>query len=269
MKKLLVITLMASFSAMVLAQGSPIAVTGFTQDVIANGTNVGSYNYNYAYNSTTTTLDSYYVLYNQSYFGDGSGLPDNGTITSAYDGTKFQLADYSSNNVLLLFENGESDPVTGDAQYAGTLSFATPGKFSSLSFLLAGYNAGNTPIPGEYFLNFTNGTSTSGTFGAPDNFDSTANIAFSALGRVTRNGDAEQYVGNAPYLDQLNVTLTGADLGLTLDSVTFVNTGTGGGGYNTIGVFGISGTPEAVPTPAMLLPMGIGALVLLNRKRRV
>ena len=270
MKKLLVITLMASFSAMVLAQGSPISVTGFTQDVIANGTNVGNGNKTSADATTTTTADSVFVFYNQGYIGnnDGSGLPNNGAITSLYDGTKFQLASYSANNDLMLFTSGESDPITGDSQTSGALTLGTAAAYSSLQFLVGGYNGAQN---GSYTINFAGGTTSSGTFTVPDNFNSSANIAYKIGGRLQRSNGAEDFhgVGGPPNLDQVNLTLNSTDSSKLIDSVTFSNTGVGGSGFNVIGVYAMSGTPEAVPTPAMLLPFGLGALVLLNRKRRI
>src|SRR6218665_648899 len=75
---------------------SPITVTGFNMDVIAESLP--------AISSTNAELDgSGYVLYNQTYgtvFSTGSGLPNSGLITNG--NSSYQLSSYSSDNVILL-----------------------------------------------------------------------------------------------------------------------------------------------------------------------
>ena len=271
MKKSLAIALISLTAAYGFSQGSPISLTGFNQDVIANGTDVTAGDAVTSTGTTTATLDSIFVLYNESYFGQYTnyygqplygGVPDNGAITSMYDGTNFQLANYDSNNVLLIFQSNES----AQGPSSGTLDLSTPSSYSSLSFLLSGYNGAEN---GSYTLNFADGSTTTSSFTAPDNFDSSANIAYQVIGRMNRSTGQPEYDGAAPYLDQLNLQLTGADASKTLDSVTFTNLNTSGGGYNTIGVYAISGVQnQAVPLPSAAIPLALGALGLVLKRRR-
>jgi len=112
----------------------PIAVTGFNQDIIAEG----SGGTNRAFNTTTTNFDNYNcggdnVIYSTSFRGNNNptssppfGLPTNGIISSVnLIGASYQLASYSENNTLLLVNSGS----------VGTLSLGTPGVFSRITFL--------------------------------------------------------------------------------------------------------------------------------------
>ena len=100
------------FGGLVLATGSlaqtfsPIAVTGFNQDGVAeSGIDATAV--------TTTSLDlSTYIMYSTIFAainGLQAGLPTNGTIVSG--NRTWQLQPYTSNNVLYL-SSGGSEPNT-------------------------------------------------------------------------------------------------------------------------------------------------------------
>jgi hypothetical protein len=104
-----------------LAQYSTIAVTGFTADVIANGSTFTA--------GTTTTADvdggGYYFL-DQTFTAFGAPtyyLPTSGTINSvATSGLSFQLASSSANNSLRLATQNATGTLTlTSPTSAGTL----------------------------------------------------------------------------------------------------------------------------------------------------
>src|SRR5687767_2365801 len=88
---------------------SPVTVTGFTADVIANGATFAG--------SVTADVDGggYYFL-NQSFTAFGTPtyyLPNSGVINSAASSlVRFQLADASANNSLRLITTNASGTLT-------------------------------------------------------------------------------------------------------------------------------------------------------------
>lgn len=112
---------------------APVGVTGFNQDLVAEGTGGD------AEAVTTVAFDTdaplaNHVFYTKEYrYGSGTGtdgLPNDGIINSESNpGIAYQMAAYDGNNALML-EYGES----------GELSFATPHAFSKLSILTASAN---------------------------------------------------------------------------------------------------------------------------------
>src|SRR4051812_33589915 len=101
MKHLIFVVMALAISPVLKAQTfTPVAVSGFTADVIANG--AGS-----ALTSTTHDMDGgSYNLVSQDYVSPTNQmpttfLPANGTINSATTpGLAFQLAPYTGNNSL-------------------------------------------------------------------------------------------------------------------------------------------------------------------------
>ena len=110
-------------SGTAFSQFSPVVVTGFNQDVVAEtGTS--------SLTTTTTSLDgvtiSNKVMYTVGFkttnaFG-GGGIPDNGIITDASG--SYQMAAYNGNNSLVL-GRGTS----------GALTLTTPAKFNAIRLL--------------------------------------------------------------------------------------------------------------------------------------
>jgi len=162
----------------------------------------------------------------------------------------------TGNNVLLL-RQALSGATTG------TLTLTTPTAFTSLAFLVTGFNGSQ---PGSYALNFSTGLATTGTFTALDNFNNTG-FALSGFGRVSgQNGAFDLAGGSNPRLYQVSVNLSAADQARTLSSITFTNTETTGTAFHNVGVFGISGAP--VPEPASLLVLGLASAIVARRRRQ-
>src|SRR5688572_9574696 len=125
---------------------APIALTGFTADVVANGSGTVA-------SSTSTDLDAAtYNLVALNYVNPtgqspSSALPNNGLITSAVTSTSgltFQLAPYTANNSLLIGAPG-----------TGTLTFATPQSADQVYLLLTS-GSGISTVTAT--VNFTDAT---------------------------------------------------------------------------------------------------------------
>ena len=208
----------------------PVAVTGFNVDLIANGSG-GS---NRAQATTTSIFDGANpggcnVMYSKDFRGNNNlstappfGLASNGVINSEnISGATYNLADYSSNNTLLLTSNGQ----------VGTLTLQTPGVFADIAFLGASAE-GHSHFTIQ--LNYSDGTSTSHSFEVPDWYDGD-DYAIKGIGRVTRIADggslgADAFTGNTldPNLYDNVITISSPYNSKILTSLQFTKTSTSG-----------------------------------------
>jgi len=241
-----------------------ISVTGFNQDVIAEG--VGTAGSHRAQATTTTTFDALntgacHVMYARNFRGDNNlstappyGLVDNGFIVSASDANKrYQLANYTGNNTLLLTTLNQS----------GTLTFATSGCYSALSILAS---SGQSSSSFNVTVNFSDGTNAAYTFSVPDWYGG-ANYAVQGIGRVNRvpdipYGGSESYDvfdGDAsnPRLYDCNMTITGGNVNKLVQSITVTKNESGIGRCAILAVCGqvsstVPGTPVATAGSSVL-----------------
>ncbi|MDO7846714.1 GEVED domain-containing protein [Hymenobacter sp. M29] len=217
----------------------PVSLTGFTADVVANGTGLST-------NSTTVGVDdSNYVFMAQDYNPTGTSfLPNNGLISSAATaGLTYQLAPYTGNNSLRM----PATP-TGTGTGSGTLTLATPQSAGEV-YVLATSGSGASTV--NITVTFTDGTTQ--VFASQTVLDwyGGANYAILGLGRVQRGVENRENNAANPRLYQLLLTLAPANFGKLVQSVGFAKTSTTG----VLNIMGItinsvcSGTPAAgVPT---------------------
>ena len=211
---------------------SPVAVTGFNQDVIAeSGTS--------SLTTTTLALDgvtvSNKVMYSAAFktangFG-GGGLVDNGTIVNGT--STYQLAPYNGNNALVLprAQNGD-------------LTLATPAKFASIR-LLALATEGSALINATVY--FTDGTTAAGVtnYTVPDWFNGTPNLVVGGFGRCTRAtpaSGADAYPTN-PSLYYVNIPIACGDRQKNVQKINIANITTAGSNapYPNAAFFAVSG----------------------------
>ncbi len=246
---------MASVVAYSAAQNTPIALSGYNFDGIANGSDSSLAGIQ---GSTTGVLDSIYVYYTLGFdpAATSTGLPTASFTSAANPGTTFQLASPAGNNLLWLQQSGSGAT-------SGTLTLVTPRSYATLALLVTGFN-GNQP--GGYSLNFASGSPTAGAFTAPDNFNQ-AGFAINGFGRVSRlDGIFDLAGGSNPRLYEVDVNLSAADQARTLNSITFTNNEASGTAFHDVGVFGVSG--QAVPEPASIVALGLGFAAAARRWRR-
>ncbi len=227
---ILVISLFLLASGISFAQNyTTVTVTGFNQDLIAEG----GYSSNRALNYTTAIFDgdnayAGHVMYctdfrgnyNQSTVPPG-GLPVNRTITSANNSAIiYLLQPYNGNNVLLL----------NTANSVGTLTLTTPQSYQVLS-ILASSAEGASSFTAR--LNFNDNSYTDCSFTVPDWFNGTP-FAIQNIGRV----NARQYSTNSgeryddfdgtstsnPRLYDCPITMSNTDKFKVLTSITFTKT---------------------------------------------
>jgi hypothetical protein len=157
---------------------TPISVTGFNSDVIANGNGIAS-------SSTTASVDSANFAYlSQDYKPNATisyayGLPINRVMNSATAGLTYFMQDYSANNSLRVAAQGAN----------GTLTFATPLKLSDLYLAVTSGNGG-ADITAE--IMFSDGTSQLTPTIALINWDSAASGLIPALANGSNLGRVDR-----------------------------------------------------------------------------
>ncbi|MBO2008875.1 GEVED domain-containing protein [Hymenobacter negativus] len=229
LSKLLLLAVAGAFSLPAWGQTyTPVALTGFTHDIIANGAGAVS---------TTTTADidgaaatggTGYTLMAQDYVGPAGQVPNtttypatthpalenSGLITSALNSAiTYQLASYSANNALRLY----------GAAASGTLSFATPSAASELYVIGTSGNA-NSVL--DITVNFADGTTQvfTGQTIADWFASGQTNVVREKLGRVSRGDNSVQYTGSpivGPRFYQLKLVLNPANVAKNITGLTF------------------------------------------------
>ncbi|MFM7671206.1 MAG: gliding motility-associated C-terminal domain-containing protein [Bacteroidota bacterium] len=199
------------------AQFSPISLTGFNQDVVAeSGTS--------ALATTTIEMDaispSNSVMFSTGFAaanGLTAGLPANGTIVAGPD--TYQLAPYTGNNVLFVRRNQSAD-----------LTLVSPSSFAKIRLLAFSTEMSSTI---NISLGFTDGTTTSylGNVNLQDWFNGSGNIALQGYGRIKRLSAGPYTVEglpNNPMMYYLEVALNCADRFKLLNRISISNVSASG-----------------------------------------
>ncbi len=223
---------------------SPITITGFNQDVVAeSGTS--------SLTTTTMALDgvpaSNKVMYTQTFRTNvgfaGGGLVDNGTIVNGT--STYQLAPYTGNNCFLIPRSQNN-----------TITIATAAKYSKIRLL--GFTTEGSSLL-NINLNFSDGTSvtalTNYTLG--DWFNNTTNLVLSGFGRCTRATPATgaDAFSTNPRMYYIDIPLSCANAQKNLASINVANVTTAGSNApypNTI-IMAVSGVanPTLTVTPTI------------------
>ena len=215
----------------------PLILTGFNQDVIAEGlyrdpsTVAGTTS-----GAIDTAYDYYALRFNPA--APGVGLPAGSSFVSfANPNATFLFQAATDNNVLLL-----TDQQSGVS--AGRLQLSYPGSFSALSVLVTGLDSSN---PVGYTLRFADGGApVTGNFVAPDNFTGSGAVALLGFGRVNRQTglDNASQAANQPRLFEVDLTLSASDARRQLTGIDFANLSPGpapNGLERKVAIFAVSG----------------------------
>ena len=205
----------------------PVTVTGFTQDVIANG--VGS-----ASTSTTASVDAVDYAYVSKDFQATAtspamtyGLPVTGQfmgVVTSTPGMTYQLASYSGSNAVKLSATADS----------GTLTFATPTAAFNLYFLATG-GSGSGVV--SAVVNFSDNTSQTFTGLSVGDWYDQANFAIQGIGRIKITTNAlEDGGGINPRIYQIPLAISAANQSKTVQSIVFTKTS----GTGFVNIFGVS-----------------------------
>lgn len=231
---------------------TPAAVTGYTADVIAEGTGTVA-------SKTTNTIDRgnatvKWCFANTTYVNPSGAtpvraLPVSGLLPSAVTttpGLNFQLAPATGNNSLRI-----------DGAGSGVLTLVTPAPATEV-VMLATEGNGSTAAK-TFVVTFTDGTSQTFTNQVVPDWFGGANPAYVVGSRVSYVDNTIDNATTDPRLYQVRLALSAANLGKLVQSVTTSKTSTDPV-LNVMGVtLGIScqGAPNAgtaVAAPASICP---------------
>jgi predicted alpha-1,6-mannanase (GH76 family) len=216
---------------------SPIAVTGYNQDIVveASAGKPGALTGVTTATMDTGTNNTANTMYEMGYVASSpsTGLPHPGsTITnlSAPDHRYTFAPSYSLNNAILVSSNNPT----------ATLIPVTPANYPALSFLLA---AGNGPATIGCLIRFANGTSESHSISAPDWFTKSP-VAYVANGRVSvSNKTVNSLNANNPRLYAADFPLINTVSAITNITLTIQG---GNSGANAM-IFAVSGGSSILP----------------------
>ncbi len=233
-----------STSPIITTQIKPIALTGFNQDVIANGTGAANA-------STTQPLDDHsYVFYANGYSngtttGTG-GLPASGSFTSAQSASRtYQLASYTGNNSLIL----TTTPTTYGSANSGTLSFTSPFQSPYATLYVVG-TTGNGTGTLNYTVNYADATTSTGSISFPDWFlASSTSSSIRALGSIDRISWASPgtFDNSTSFnLFEAPISISAGNQSKVISSVNFVWASSGTARVNVFAVTGYTSTTSGI-----------------------
>ena len=213
----LLIFSIALLPSIVVAQFSPIGLSGFNQDVVAES---GSS----SLATTTIEMDalspSNSVIYSTAFAtanGLSAGLPANGTIVNGAD--TYQLAPYNGNNVLFVRRNQSAD-----------LTVSTPASYAKIRLLAFSTEMSSTL---NISLGFTDGTITPylTNVNLQDWFNGSGTIVLQGYGRIKRLSSGPYTVEglpNNPMMYYLEIALNCADRYKLLNKISIANVSSSG-----------------------------------------
>ncbi len=195
---------------------TPVPVTGFTDDVVANIPGPANQSANNDMDGGNAPVR--YCFLTQNYRnpagqGPTTFLPATGFFNSAATlGLSFQLADYNANNTLRIKGTG-----------AGTLTFVTP-RAARVLYLLGG--AGNSQHGNTLFIatiNFTDGsTQIFNNHFFTDWFGMLDVVALQGVSRVNFDNNQIENSSTNPSLYQKQLLILPANYGKLIQSITIV-----------------------------------------------
>lgn len=242
-KSLLLLILFTVFCSPLLAQFTPVTITGFNHDVVAeSGTS--------SLAVTTTQIDgpnvtnSNFVLYSAAFAAANSitagGLPDAGTFSSTTAGS-YALVSYTGNNALIV-----------PRSQSGTLSLQTPAAYSKIRLLAFSAEANTVACLLNISLQFSDGSITPylTNYTLSDWFGGTMNVAAQGLGRIKRQAAGpyppEGISQNNPRFYFIEITLSCTERTKLLQAIRINNVSSGSTSVYPNAVFmGLSGTTFA------------------------
>ncbi|HEY8689105.1 MAG TPA: SprB repeat-containing protein [Chitinophagaceae bacterium] len=229
----------------ILQEIKSIGLTGFNEDVVANGINTTPASV------TSQAFDdgNGAVLYEEGYTNASAvtstpgGLPAGGSFTSIQNSSRpYQLASYTGNNSLLL---RSSSATTYGGSVSGTLTFQTQFKSTySILYVLGSTGSGTGTV--DYTVHFADGTTATGQLTFADWYNTAAStqnaILLKRVERTTGVFDS-RYNFN---LFEVPITIPGADQSKVINSIDFSWANAGSARINLMAITGYTSTTSGI-----------------------
>jgi len=226
----------AQFQRVGAADMSPVALSGFNRDVVVENTTPGP---PYVGVAVELNPNENLAFYQNGLPGKSSGLPASGSFIGATgDNTTFQFQPYTGNNALVLS--------TSTSLTEGTLNLVTPGTYARLAIMANSASGGGTA---SLVLNFTDGSTYTTTYNAPDWFNNSG-FALQGTERINLTTGATTGGTTNPrfYQTSLDLTTLLGPGNKPIASITFGKVASA----NVTAVYAVSG--EIAPqSPAVIL----------------
>jgi hypothetical protein len=234
-----------------------IAITGFNNDIVANGVGTSSI---LGMSNTTTAVDGagYCFVDNTFKYVSTNALPTcympiNKQMTSLLTPSlTYQLQDYgtdvlNNNNVMTI--SNTSTTYTNPYSNTGTVTLTTPASYANLKVLYTSVvNAAGMTV--DATVTFTDATTQTFAGNSMVNWFTSGANAFTNVGRTTPTGTIQ--CAAAPYLFEMSLPISAGNQAKQVASVTFtipqvLTTGTFPYSVNYFHVFALGGQNVAVP----------------------
>jgi hypothetical protein len=230
-KKQLLIAFGIIISLPAFAQFEPMTITGFNNDIIANGTGNASASTTIAVDQANWNLVSPDFKATAASTPPTAALPASGIINSPNTpGLKFQLANYTGNNGLVLTTSGSS----GDLNF----SITPTGDVYVLGF------TGNGPTTTDITVKFTDNSTQVATAISFEDWYGGSGFAIQDIGRVQRLTNALEAPAGNPRMYEKKITLLPANAGKKISGIKVTKT-------NATGVLNIVAVTVACRYPTI------------------
>jgi len=258
-------------SPIVRAQYVPIPVTGFNNDVVANGVGTNS-----ILGTTYPTIGmdgAQYTFIDNTYkYVSTNALPTcfmpvSGTAASLQTaGMTYQFQSYTANNAMTI-DNNSTTYTTSPFANTGTLTLVTPASYGKLLVLYESV-LNVSPMLVDVTVTFTDASTQSFPGNNCVNWFTTTLPAYSGMGRTTPTGGIQ--CGTTPNMFELQLQISPANYSKQVESITFTlpasyTTGTTPATVNYFHAMAVGGiapciTPFDQPTSFVLTPTSISQI---------
>ncbi|RYE23248.1 MAG: T9SS type A sorting domain-containing protein [Sphingobacteriales bacterium] len=214
-KKLSLAALLASAALSANATYYQITLSGFNQDIVANGVGNASGSTSKAVDAADWDFVSADFKVNAGDAAPGGALPANGLINSAATaGVQYQLANYTGNNALQLDASTTTGSLNFSANHTGDL------------YVLGSTGSGTADV--TITVKFSDGTTQAFTgVNFPDWYGGTG-YAIQQIGRVNRTNNTLENPAGDPRLYERKLTLLQSNYSKTITGVDVAKTGGSG-----------------------------------------
>ncbi|MGI4873509.1 MAG: choice-of-anchor Q domain-containing protein [Janthinobacterium lividum] len=211
-----------------LAQYTPVAVSGFNADVVADGTGAANTVTTATYDNASSNNTLMVLGYNNGSATATAGLPVNGRLnSSSVAGLAYQLAPYSGNNSLRMQSTGAYP----------ALVLSTPVAASKIYLAASGGDGGSAMTVTVTFDDNTTQAFTGVAVADWYDYSSSTTYLVAGLGRVGRSSNTLQYPSNNnPRIYELALAISAANQSKKVVSLTCNKTNSNG----TINVTAVS-----------------------------